>query len=264
MGSLTKLVVLSAVTVLMVGCNDEKAEQIQSLSTQLDICKKEIKVLDQRNRDLEAVVMEIKALSAKPPELPELQKIVMANMDAAMSNRVAHLVDSVFLARVGTKDDIEAIFSDVLNEQIAVNDQLKEQEREKKRETARVERAERRERWEEQRRDRVAEELGLSEEQNEQVATITKESSTKMRETMREVWDEKGFDAEALRTARQKVTDERNAEMQEVLSEEQYNSYTNSQGGRSAMIESFFSGFGGGARGGNRSSTPSAPTIQTF
>jgi outer membrane murein-binding lipoprotein Lpp len=245
--------------VLVTGCNDKKAAQISDLTTKYETCRQEIERLSNENNELRQKVAAIGANKDKAVKLAELKDFVDATLTASMSNKVTEIVDAVFAQRVGTQDDIEAIFQDVLKEQITAKENEKRAKLEQDREKRRTEGEARHKKWETQRMEKMAGELGLTPEQTEQVSVITRESSTAIRNAMSNIMNEKGMDIEAMAEARRKASEERNARMKEVLSEEQFNSYTNLQDAPMRMMQNFFREIGGNAQGSKPNAQPANP-----
>jgi len=168
----------------------------------------------------QAAALETTALSNR------VNEAVATRLDTGFRQEMGALVEQRISARIGTEEDIQAIFEDVFSETM---DEMEKQE-----ETRRAEqREERRRQWEEARARReasrlkqLAEDLQLDEQQAEQVKAANAEFNEAMRQMMTNTRESGQFSLGSIRANLDELRAARDERMKSVLTDEQYETYT--------------------------------------
>lgn len=177
--------------------------------------------------------------------LRELEELVDARTEAIIAARVNDMVDDAVTDKVGTPEDIEAVFEDVVQDELAAAEERREAARTKQREERRKAWEERRKQRDQQRLDSLAEALSLSESQKDRVAEVETRSREQIRAMMTEMRESGNFSMSAFRESTETIRAANNEAASEHLSDEQMETYKT----RQEDELSFFNYMGHGGRG---------------
>lgn len=242
----TMALALIAGFIFLSGCRDDD-DALQELSERVGALDSRVQELEASNRAagteiarLQKAAAEVPATAAQPPaasiELPPqaapavaANSALLARIESLVSARVTEAVASALDARLGTKQDIEAVFEDVVQEEITALEERKRKAEEEQRQRRREEYEERRQEREEQRLAALSEELQLSEQQQARMREITQNTRTIMQATFAQMREDGIFGREDFRKVVAEVVAETETAMQGVLTEEQYKAYQESE-----------------------------------
>lgn len=171
----------------------------------------------------------------------------VSNTAEQVHAQVVALVQAAIDERIGDQETVQDVFEEVVQEEIAALEERKQKEEEEEQERRREERDRQRAEWEERQFTSFADNLALSDEQREAVKYVRDETRTAMRDTMSEMREEGSYTPGDYREVFTLIRSNENAVMQKLLTEGQYNTFTNEYHGHIG------GGFGGrGSWGGRR------------
>ncbi len=208
--------------VCCVGCGRREIAEMNDRVAALEARISTLRETIQRQEALlatQAAALDAAALSNRVAEA------VSARLNAGLQGELAALVDDRISARIGTEEDIQAVFEDVFSETMDEIEKQEEQRRTEQREERRKQWEEARARREEARAKQLAEDLQLDEQQAEQVKAASARFNESMRQVMTNMRESGEFSLSAVRVNLDELRAGRDAEMREILDDEQYEAY---------------------------------------
>ena len=226
--------------VLSAGCDNRN--QIEQLAVQLDETRQRVEALDAANLKLQAEITRMQVVRAQDAtNAPGVDVESSSRIVKVLASNINAIVTAQIDERIGTVADIDAIMAESIQDELAAADERKKEEQ-------RVRRDEWRKGWEQSRTESLVKELGLDEDQKTQVAASNEEMRNQFRETMQEI--RSGGDWTQVGGAMADIRQSNNERMREIMTEDQYSSYTNRQSNQVRGMMDIFSGAMGGRRRG--------------
>ncbi len=234
---------------VLAGCGQR--QQIEELAEQLDNTRKEVAGLAEANVTLK---QQLAALSASQARAATNA----ATADARMTDKFMHVlasnINTMVAAqideRVGTTEELDAIMAETIQDELAAVEERKEEERQQRREQWRQDAEKRRKEWQQNQATKLAEELNLDETQQEQVQTANEAMRDDMRKAMQNLRTNGNWSA--IGTTMAEIRETNNSRMKEIMSDEQYSSYTNRQAQQIRSVTDFIGGAIQSMSGGRR------------
>ena len=220
------------VALLAAGCGSQAKKQVAELQAHQDEFKIQIAALTQQSRALSDELAALKATPAPAavptavPAVPTGTNALPANLAAALAERISQAlgpeIDSRIADRVGSREDIEAIFSEVVEEELAAKEEAERRERD-------VRRMEMQARWDTMRLERLAKDAGLSDEQQTQVAALREQMQQTLRQVIPELRQQNAGWREIL-AATADARASHDTALQAVMTAEQFATYNTMSG----------------------------------
>jgi len=231
------IAVLSAF--VLAGCGHR--QEIEELAAQLDKTGKEVADLAEANQALKEQLAALSASQARAATNTAAADDRMADrfMHVLASN-INEMVATQIDERIGTQDEIDAIMAETIQDELKAAEARKEEERQQRREQWRQDAEKRRKEWEQNQADKLAEELNLNDTQQEQIQAANETMRNDLREAVQNLRSNGNWSA--VGTTMAEIRQANNDRMKEIMSEEQYSSYTNRQARQIRSVTDFIGG----------------------
>ncbi len=205
-----------------IGCG--RQEEIE-LSGRVEVLEERVAELTQKTQQQEALLATQAAALEAAALSNRVNEAVAMRLDAGLHRELTALVEERISARIGTEEDIQAIFEDVFSETMVEMEKQEEERRTAQREERRRQWEEARVRREEARSRQLAEDLQLDEHQAEQVRTANAEFNEAMRQMMTNMRESGQFSLGSIRANLDELRTVRDETVKSVLTDEQYETY---------------------------------------
>lgn len=205
----------------LAGCGKQ---QMEELTNRMEALEGRIAELNETVRQQETqLAAQVAALEAAA--VSNRVNAAATGLDAGLRQELTALVEKRISARIGTEEDIQAIFEDTFSDTMAEMEKQEEVRRTEQRDERRRQWEEARARREESRLKQLADDLQLDEQQAEQVKVANAEFNESMRQMMTDMRESGEFNLGSIRTNLDAVRAKRDEQMQNILTDEQFEGY---------------------------------------
>jgi len=211
-----RTLILLAATAVVAGCTGNIEDQLETLAADQQALITRLEALEEGNRQLRKALAASHTDSAHAPG-PALAGALADRINTLLQEKVDATIEQQIASRIGTQDDIEAIFSEVVEEEM---DSREEQERLQREQRRRQQTAERDKRDIE----RKSEAAGLDDERQKAVTLAMQEMRERLRKQLPEMKEQEASLEQMLAV----VAESREifeSELLETLSEEELQVY---------------------------------------
>jgi len=250
-----RVVAIAVVVSALYGCRKPAPEPVPPTNTTAAVMEDYAARLARLEQQQSALMAAVQALrepraesspavepdAAPPRAAVRSEAVSLERIKAIMTEQVRDVVQATIDERIGDRQSIQAVFQEVVEEEVAAFEEKRQREEEEAAQRRQEERERERAEREEQRFNAFAEALGLSESQQESVRLISDNTRDTIRQVMSEMREDGGYAREDYRTAMGLIQTDQHEAMSKVLSEEQQKRYLEEYEGR---IGGRFGGWG--------------------